>query len=274
VALNLVGAIVLVWAWWQFVSFRADGSDLAAYYGVRLDDLYATSSLGHRGAYLYSPAFAVAITPLTYLPWPTFYAIWTGLEIAALALLLRPALAGLALITLPFVQQEIGLGNVELLMALALVLGFRYPVTWTFMLLTKVTPGIGLLWFAVRREWQSLIVISVATLAAVLISSSLVGWHAWAEWIGLLARSATTPTSYQSVLPIAFVVRLPIAAALVAYGAWRGWPWVVPIGAFIALPIIWSHSYVLLLAVIPLVAEGLAVISPFPRLRGHAVSED
>ena len=38
----------------------------------------------------------------------------------------------------------------------AIVLGFRWPFTWAFVLLTKVTPGVGLLWFAVRREWRSL----------------------------------------------------------------------------------------------------------------------
>ncbi len=41
-------------------------------------------------------------------------------------------------------------------MAAAIALGFRYPATWAFVLLAKVTPGIGLLWFLVRREWRNL----------------------------------------------------------------------------------------------------------------------
>ena len=41
-------------------------------------------------------------------------------------------------------------------MALAIVWGFRHPWTWSFVLLTKVTPAVGLLWFVVRREWRNL----------------------------------------------------------------------------------------------------------------------
>ena len=40
--------------------------------------------------------------------------------------------------------------------AAAIVIGFRWPAAWSLVLLTKITPGIGLLWFAVRREWRSL----------------------------------------------------------------------------------------------------------------------
>ena len=60
------------------------------------------------------------------------------------------------LLALPPVALEIYHGNIHLWIAAAIALGFRYPWTWGFVLLTKVTPGIGLLWFAVRREWQAL----------------------------------------------------------------------------------------------------------------------
>jgi hypothetical protein len=41
------------------------------------------------GAYLYSPAFAQAISPLTSLPWRAF-AVWLVLELAALVWLVAP----------------------------------------------------------------------------------------------------------------------------------------------------------------------------------------
>ncbi len=63
------------------------------------------------------------------------------------------------------------MGNVHMLLALAIVLGFRWPATWSFVLLTKVTPGIGLLWFAVRREWRSLAIALGATAVLVTLSA-------------------------------------------------------------------------------------------------------
>ena len=44
---------------------------------------------------------------------------------------------------------ELSGGNIRLL-GVAAVIGFRRP-PWSFVILTKVTPGIGLLWFVVRR---------------------------------------------------------------------------------------------------------------------------
>ena len=74
------------------------------------------------------------------------------------------------MLSLP-VSQEILIGNIHLLLAAAIVLGFRWPGTWAFVLLTKVTPGVGLLWFAVRREWRSLGIALGATAAIVAVSS-------------------------------------------------------------------------------------------------------
>ena len=57
------------------------------------------------------------------------------------------------LFAFPPVALELYHGNVHLLIAAAIALGFSYPWTWSFVLLTKVTPGLALVWFAVRREW-------------------------------------------------------------------------------------------------------------------------
>jgi len=38
---------------------------------------------------------------------------------------------------------DLTVGNIHLLLAAAILLGFRWPWTWSFVLLTKITPGIG-----------------------------------------------------------------------------------------------------------------------------------
>jgi len=50
--------------------------------------------------------------------------------------------------------------------------------------LTKVTPGVGLVWFAVRREWRSLAIAATATAVVVAVSAA-VAPGAWAGWIGV-----------------------------------------------------------------------------------------
>ena len=49
-------------------------------------------------------------------------------------------------ILLPPVFMELAVGNIHILLGVAIAIGFRWPAAWAFVLLTKVTPGIGLLW--------------------------------------------------------------------------------------------------------------------------------
>ena len=65
------------------------------------------------------------------------------------------------------------------------MVGFRYPAAWSLILLTKVTPGIGLLWFAVRREWRSLAIALGAT-AVIAAVSLAIDPRAWFEWFGVI----------------------------------------------------------------------------------------
>ena len=98
--------------------------------------------------------FAPLLELFSRLDWSTFAVLWLALLVAtSMWLAGRWWLLALAFPPLIF---EFYMGNIHLLLAAAIVIGFRYPVTWSFVLLTKVTPGVGLLWFAVRREWRSL----------------------------------------------------------------------------------------------------------------------
>ena len=60
-------------------------------------------------------------------------------------------------IPVPGVIEDLVRGNIHVLLAVTILAGFRYPGAWSFVVLTKVTPGIGLLWFAIRREWGALV---------------------------------------------------------------------------------------------------------------------
>ncbi len=93
------------------------------------------------------------------------------------------------LFAFPPVALSLYHGNIDLFIAAAVALGFRYPWTWGFVLLTKVTPGVGLLWFAVRREWRSLL-IALGVTGTIVAVSVAVNPQLWQEWFAFLARRA------------------------------------------------------------------------------------
>ena len=183
--------------------------DAYAYWTTRSGDPYAAAEAGRIGAYLYSPAFAQLLAPLVLLPWPVFCAAWTAL--------------------LCFVYWRL-VGRLAL------------P------LLTKVTPGIGLLWFAVRREWRSL---GLAVGATVVVSavSFVVAPDAWRQWLALLVRDAGAPLETPGwYAPIPLLVRLPVAAVVVTWGALTDRRWTVPVAVVLSLPIVWLNSLAILAA--------------------------
>lgn len=127
-------------------SYSPSGLDGRAYWLSDLEHLY-TRGPGNDLAFLYSPAFAQLVAPFTGLPWSIFLAALTTASLAALWYLLGPwALP--ALFLFPVSLELLG-ANINLLLAAAIVAGFRHPWAWSLVLLTKVTPGIGLVWFAV-----------------------------------------------------------------------------------------------------------------------------
>ncbi len=218
------------------------GVDARAYWQVDLAHPYVGSGVGDVSTYLYSPAFAQVLAPFSALPFPVFDALWTAMLVVACAWLLRPwPWAGLILF-LP-ISYELFVGNVHFLIAVAIVLGFRAPAAWAFPILTKITPGLGLLWFAVRREWRAL-ALAVGVTAAIVAVSFVLAPSAWADWIALLRAS---PGSSELLIP-----RTAVSAVLIAFGAATGRRWLVPVAVWLALPVPWINSWVILLAVIRL----------------------
>ena len=233
--------------------------DARSYYGLNLADLYTgRSDWNSIGAYPYSPAFAQLVYPLDLLPWAVFVAAWTAILIGAVYWLTGPDLFLLGLVV---GAMEIAGGNVTLLLAVAIVAGFKRPWTWAFVILTKITPGVALLWFALRREWRALLIAFGAT-ALVLLVSFVILPGQWRAWVELLVANQGKGGTWAAI-PIPLVVRAPIGVLLVVWGAPRNQRWTVPVCAMLALPALWYGSLSMLLAVIPLT-------TPDERARGWA----
>ena len=90
-------------------------------------------------AYVYSPAFLQVLQPIRILPWQAYMAAWTLILLGALSSCSRAG-AGWRPGSILGLMELAG-GNIHLLLAAAIVLGFRWPWTWSLVLLTKITPG-------------------------------------------------------------------------------------------------------------------------------------
>ena len=227
---------------------RTVGFDAFAYWHLDIANPYPLSA-GALGAFTYTPVAARLFAPAALLSWPAFLWLWLALLGATVVWLgWRRTLLVLAF---PPVAVELYHGNIHLLMAAAIALGFRYPATWAFVVLTKVTPGVGLLWFVVRREWRPL-GIAMSVIAALTAVSLVVDGRLWSEWLsGAILRVADEGVG-QPTLPIPLVIRLPAAAILVAWGGLNNRPWTVPAAATLALPVPWF--------------SGLAILAALPAL--------
>ena len=133
----------------------------------------------------------------------------------------------------------------------------QVPGAWAFLILTKVTPGVGLLWFAVRREWMSL-ARALGFTTVVIAATWLVVPGRWTDWIPMLAGDVGQAGNVSVQIPL--LVRLPAAILIVAWGARTNRRWTVAVGALVSLPTIWPQSVAVLVALVPL--AGLWHVRP------------
>jgi hypothetical protein len=248
------------------------GYDVYAYWSVDLGNLYAqtAAALSGLGAFHYSPAVAQVFAVFHVLPWWIFLWGWTALLVATLLWL--GGRWTLLLLAFPPLVLELYAGNINLLIAATIALGFRYPAAWAFVLLTKVTPGVGVLWFAFRREWRNLAFALGATAAIVLVSL-VIAPALWGQWTtALFDLGGLTSGS----IPIPVAVRLPIAAAVVWWGARTDRRWAVPVAATIATPVLWigwSAWLVVLFGALPLLRdEGKETATAHEKERHTAIA--
>jgi hypothetical protein len=252
-ALSLVGLVAAV-AMAVYYASDAFVYDAHAYW---LSDGYARPSQA-QDAFSYSPPVLLLFQAIrTILPWEVFAYLYTISIALGIWVLAGPFT--LFVIFIPHVATELSLGNIHIFLALVTVFGLRWPWLWSFVLLTKVTPGVGLVWFAVRREWRSL-AIALGVTAGIALPTLVLFPDLWAGWFRVITDAGPEAGSN-------LFARVVLGGAIVAVGAWRNWPWLVPVGSMLALPVLWSlHGFSMLVAV-------LWYVRKLPLFSGESATE-
>lgn len=249
IVLGIAGSIVVLVT---FTQMRGEPSDAFAYWSADAVAPYSPRVIDGPGgpgpyAFVYPPP-ALAVATLGHaLAFEWFVAVVRALELAALAVLTGPAL--IVALFLPPIASEINAGNINLLIALAVVAGFRWPIAWTFILLTKPSVGIGTLWFLIRGDRRGFL-LAVGPAAVISAISFVVAPELWFDWIRLLTGFGD---SGGWPFPWPIWVRLPFALALVVWGARTDRRWAVALGSFFALPRLYFMSPAMLVGLLPLV---------------------
>ncbi len=251
--LSIVGVIAIPYIVWVnrfkatimgFDAFTTWTIDLGNLYGIPYMDL---------GSFRYTPAYAQAFSWVGALPWEVFALLWIGSIVGILAYWGRTWM--LALVAFTPMALEVYHGNIHVFMVAAMVVGFRYPAFWAFPLLSKVTPGLAVLWFLGRRDWRSL-GIALGTTGVIAGVSFVIAPDLWSQWLDTMIASFSSlvpPRPYP--IPIPFLVRAPIGIALVLWGGYTNRRWTVPVATVLLLPIIWVHGLAMLVGLIPLIRE-------------------
>jgi hypothetical protein len=145
---------------------------------------------------------------------------------------------------------ELFLGNVHALFALVLIYGFLRPGLWALPLLTKVTPAVGFIWLAARREWRKF-GMAAAWTAGIIAVSAAIDPGAWVDWMRFLLHNADGGARSYATWT---VVHYTLAAVLLTYAIRRERPrLLVPV--------------VLLAAPVATYFAPLAILAALPRMR-------
>jgi Glycosyltransferase family 87 len=253
-----VAALVVVWAAAPIPLDAALDTDAENFWRLDPSDPYG-NAWGEPHSFVYSPAVAQVLQPFTQLPFDVFYRLLLAVNLACLWWLIGPWSAVALLI--PVVGGELTMGNIHLPLAVMLAVSLSYPSAWAFGVLTKVTPGISILWWLGRRQWRPAMV-AVATTAAIVAVSAALWPGAWLDWLTMLSNSSGQILAIGPINEWPAIVRVPIGAVLVVLAAVRNRPAALPLIVAFALPAIWLGSLLLALAVPRLLAAHRARPEP------------
>jgi hypothetical protein len=235
---------------WFGVHGGVHGLDSRVYWEAARRSVSYDAAPGTLGAYLYPPPFALALWPLAQLPLAVFLDVWMALEAVAFAWLVKPLGARWGIPAFLMCFAELIVGNIHAFLAVMMVVGVRRGSPWVLALLTKVTSGVGLLWFIARRQWRPVLT-SLGLTAAVCLASLALQRHAWGAWLHFVVRDSGQGTLF-------FPVRLVLAALVTAYAGRSRRSWLLPIALVLAQPVAEWMSLTLLSAVPRLVVKERA----------------
>lgn len=203
-------------------------------------DLYSVTWQTGGGPYQYSPAFAHVLSFVGWLPLRVFTALWQLGLVAVLVATIRGWALPLVLVgyaapgAWSAVASEVAMGNVQIILGAVAVFGLRWPGLWVFALLSKVTPGVGLVWFLARREWRHL-AIALGVTALVAGASFIARPGDWFGWVEYLRTDS--PDAFPGwTLPVPLWARLGISAAALWWGGRTDRPWIVPLAVGLSIP--------------------------------------
>jgi uncharacterized membrane protein YhaH (DUF805 family) len=224
------------------------GIDLGAYLRAGLDlragqPVYV-GQIGDATNFPYAPTWAVIAAAASFLPGNLLQAGLMLLDIGAVRYVCGSWRAAGYVFAWPLTAFVMTAGNVDLLIAAAIVMAWRVNATpLALMSLTKLAPALAL----PPRRWREI------ALAAVICFVVTVPWlHLWPEWIAYLLRQ---PALIGISIPIPWYFRLPVALALIA---WLRKPWAAALAVAVAMPSLYLSTSVILIAPIRLYLDERA----------------
>ncbi len=191
--------------------------------------------------FLYAPPWAALFGILAPAGPVVVHALLTILELLALRYIAGSWLRAGAFCWFLLVPWEIAAGQLNLLCAAAIVAAVRgrsRPAA--IMGLAKISPVLGVH----PRDWRP-----VLATVAVFALLSLPHLGLWIDWFGRLAWASGRALG--PLVPVPFLVRLPVGLALVAYGR----PWSRALGAVVATPGLYWSALVLFVAPLGIVVN-------------------
>jgi hypothetical protein len=235
--------------------------DFNSYWRANLDHLYVASWDDPALTYLYPPPMAQLLAPLHVIPLGIATIVWTTLSFVCLWYCVREwtlgvVIAGVVAILLPegsLPAQALSgplaavlLGNVNIMIAAAVVAAIRRPEWWAVSAILKVGTGIGVLWHPARGEWRGLIR-ALGLLALIGAASFALAPSLWVDWAFFVIHNPNGSSLVPVVGPPLWI-RALAGLALTLYAARTDRAWLVPFACGIANPAIYSIGTVLAVA--------------------------
>lgn len=250
--------------------FWVNPNDAMAYWlaGARIvagQPVYTTGEAAFAPyAYHYSPPLAQLLAPFTVAVPPILYVIgYRAVQLLATwDLAGRRMLPMLALIAFLPVAVELRFENIHLLMALSIVCGLRrWPWLFAIGAIIKVSPGLGIVYLALRRRWREAIISCVVGITIVAVSYAL-DPNMWRDFLSAITDRAGVTGN--SLIPLPYGVRAIAGLALTVAGGLLGrrrGELLLVGGITLANPNLALNGFAVLAAAVPIWRAGPAGIA-------------